>query len=1087
MKIIVNLTIMLLLAFMIMPVAAENSSVQQQSKTVTGTVVDENDEPVVGARVFIPGASIGTTTNLEGKFSINIPVDKKSFQITYLGYKNQTLSLSAGNYFTVKLVPVNIELEEVVVVGYGNQKLKNVTGAITTVNPEQFKDLPYGNLGAMLQGEIAGLRVNGGQTRPQSQASLIIRNPFTLSKDGGTTDPIYIVDDIIVSSGAFNNIDPNEIEQISIVKDGAAAVYGARGSQGAVLVKTKRGKEGQTRVSYSGQFGYNDEMARPKVMSAYEYGLFWNRYTGANGNSTISNPKTGLFQADELEAMKGMNYDWLDEAWKAASSMKHNINLSGGMKNATFFGSVSYFTQTGNLGRLDYDKWNYRVGADVKMASHFKVSFQASGDYETTVKTFNKVGGENDENDYNSLLFTPKYIPHHLDGLPLLRYGVSNSQRNAVQQYNFFELEKRGDIVETLPQSMRINGAIEYDFDWSKIFKGLRVKLNYSKGISTTKSSQFGSKYTGYYFGTRGGSGNHLYIGEDLLNTTNLKTVQVNNGNRLLRDMTRNDDYQLNFTANYARSFGLHNVSGLFSVEKRETDNSSTRFMREDPLDYTLFNGEYNTATGTIDGTTGRQVSGDMSYIGRLNYSYNDRYLLEFLIRSDASTKFSPENYWGIFPSLSAGWVISEESWFKDKESLSWLNYLKIRASYGILGKDNTKAWLWRQRYTYQANKGAVFGTNAGANVGWGLKMEAAPNFNAHWDKNYKHNIGLDTRYLNGRLSVSIDAYLDKNREMLVQREASVPVTVGGALAAENYDEIDAYGVELSLGWRGKISEFSYNINVNSGWNDSRYIKKDWPAILAYNSVYPGGPTDMGTWGYDYMGMFRTQADIDNYFAEYNITSYLNMTQQQVKPGMLIYRDIRGPQREDGTYEGPDGIVDGKDQIQLAKRSSSPYGFNLRLGGDWKGLSFSASFGASWGGFSVLPGRSVSNLEYNNVAIFWNDMFTPEDILDSNGNVVASANINAKYPNVNLSGTTADSRFWEVNSFRMNLRILTLGYSLPKKVANQLHIESCRLNLTGTNLLSLYNPYPEHFTDPQVGFSSYPVLRTFSLGVNIGF
>jgi TonB-linked SusC/RagA family outer membrane protein len=1089
----------LLLALFAMPAMANDYLLQQSPppvqavyKGVSGVVVDENDEPVIGASISVSGTSLGTSTDLNGKFSLkDIPADKSSIRISYLGYESQVVSIAKQTVLNIKLVPLDNELNELVVVGYGVQPKKHLTGAITTVNPAEFETLPFGNLGAMLQGEVAGLNVSGGQTRPQSQASLTIRNPFTLSKDGGTLSPIYVVDDIIVTESDFNNIDPNEIEQISIVKDAAAAVFGARGSQGAVLIKTKRGKEGSARVSYSGQFGYNDEVARPQVMSAYEYGVFYNRFVGAQGNEKITNPKTGLFQSDELEAMKEMNYDWLDRAWKPATSMKHNINLSGGMQNASFFGSVSYFTQTGNLGRLEYDKWNYRVGADLKLASHFKVAFQASGDYETTVKTFNKVGGENEENDYNTLLLTPRYIPSHIDGLPLLRYGIGNSQRNAVQQYNFFELERRGDIVTTRPNSMRINGSLEYDFDWNIYLKGLKLKVNYSKGISTSTNTQYGSKYTGYYFGTRGGSGNHLYIGENLMAPSNLKTTQVNNGNRLLSDNSRTDNYQLNFTATYARQFGLHNVSGFFSLEKTESDYRMVRFMKEDPLDYPLFNGESNTLTGVIDGNTTRQVAGLMSFIGRMNYSYAEKYLFEFLIRSDASTKFAPQNYWGIFPSFSAGWIISEESWFKENGIVDWLNYLKIRASYGLLGKDNTKAWLWRQRYTYQLNKGAVFGTDPAANVGWGLKMEAAPNNNAQWDKTYKYNLGFDTHFLNNRLSVSIDGYLDKNREMLVQREALVPVTIGGNMAAENFDAINAYGGELSLGWHDKINQFRYNISISTSYADARYIKKDWPDILAFNSVYPGGPVDMGIWGYDYMGMFRTQEDIDSYFQEYSITKYMGMNQDQVRTGMLIYRDIRGPQKEDGSYEGPDGIVDGKDLVQLSKKSSNPYGFNLKLGGAWKDLSFSASFGASWGAFSTLPGsaRSVSssNLEYTNVPVFWNDMFTPEDILDANGNVVATKNINAKYPNMNLTTANSDSRFWEINSFRMTLRTLTMAYSLPKALTKKLHVESCKLNLTGTNLLSFYNPYPEHFMDPMASYGSYPVLRTWSLGVNIGF
>jgi TonB-dependent SusC/RagA subfamily outer membrane receptor len=236
--------------------------------------------------------------------------------------------------------------------------MKNVTGSIATVNPKEITDLPVGNLGAALQGAVNGLSVSGGQARPGVGASLTIRNPYTLSKNGGTTSPIYVIDDFIADETAFNNLDPNEIESISVLKDAAAAVYGARSSQGAILVRTKRGKEGKPKISISSQFSYNDEVKRPEMLNAYEYGVFYNRYMGISGKNVTSSPVTSFFQPDELETMKGLNYDWLDDAWKASTSMKQNVNLSGGSKQCYYF-AVFRLTRR----KLMYPgllRWNYR-------------------------------------------------------------------------------------------------------------------------------------------------------------------------------------------------------------------------------------------------------------------------------------------------------------------------------------------------------------------------------------------------------------------------------------------------------------------------------------------------------------------------------------------------------------------------------------------------------------------------------------------------------------------------------------------------------------------------------------------------------
>ncbi len=1066
---------------------SDNVTVNQQRLiTVSGKVTSESGEPLPGVTVVIDGTQNGTITDVNGNYILTNIGSDGVLSFSFVGMKPQKIAIDGRTTISVQMQSSFEEVDEVIVVGYGTQKMRNVTGAISTVSPQEIKDLPLGNLGAALEGTVAGLSVSGGQTRPGVPASLTIRSPFSLSKDGGNTDPIFVIDDFVSTEEAFNNLDPNEIESISVLKDAAAAIYGARSSQGAVLVKTKRGKEGAPKISVSSQYTFNDETSRADMLSAYDYGIFYNRYMGPSGANKTSNPTRDFFQADELETMKGLNYDWLEQAWTSSSSMKHNVNLSGGSNNATYFAGISYFTQDGNLSTLDYERWNYRAGADIKVASNLKVSLQISGDYGEKRQTFNKIGGEIDENDYSSLLTTPGYVPPYVDGLPVLRYGPLNKRTdNDIIYYNFFEIERLGDTKHNKPANMLINTMVEYDFGWSKVLKGLKFKLAYSKGIQTNLYNQNGSRYTGYYFNERSGSGNHLYEGDI---SGSAKAYTVKNGNRLLRDGVRSDNYQLNFYGIYERAFGKHAISALYVWEKSEAETETVRYYKDDVLSFT--NGQSNTATGDPDGKTERFESGLMSYIGRFNYSYANKYLFEFQIRSDASTKFAPENYWGNFPSFSAGWVISEEDFF---DQVSWIDFLKVRGSIGWLGKDNTKAWLWRQRYTYQNNKGAVFGTSTSADVGWGLKMEAAPNRNATWDNSTKYNLGVDSKFLDSRLSMSLDGFFDRNTDMLTQRDALVPVTIGGNLAAENYDAIDSYGIELSLGWKDKISgDFSYFVKLNTGWSDARYRKKDWPTVIAYNDQYPDGPVDVGSWGYNHLGMFRSQADIDAYVTEYNITSVFNKNVSELKPGMLYYRDVRGEQNADGSYQGPDGIIDDKDMIRLSKRSGNPYGFSLNLGGDWKGLSLTALISASWGGFSELPGTAKyvneKRADYTNVPVFWRDMFSLP-VLDNEGNEIpGTGNLEAKYPNMYQSTfNSVTSDFWKIDSFRMHLKTITLAYNLPQSILSKLKVDGCRFTLTGMNLLSFHNPYPEKFMDTFSNYGAYPTLRSVSLGVNLSF
>ncbi|WP_303029656.1 TonB-dependent receptor [uncultured Duncaniella sp.] len=1088
------------------------------------TVVDTNDEPLMGATVKVPDTQNIAVTDLDGKFSIKIPPYAKSVEITYIGFKPVTITDFSQT--TIVLQEDSETLDEVVVVGYGTQKKAHLTGAISTVNMDDIADLANGNLASSLSGMVNGLGVSGGEGRPGESARLTIRGSDRLSAMGATSqEPLFVIDGFIYpndvrigntqqnsGSVAFNNLDPSEIESISVLKDAAAAVYGARAANGVILVTTKRGKLGEPTISYSGSFGYTDEISRPKMLDAYNYGRLWNAVTAADPTSTTLNPLKDLYQADELNAMRYLNYDLLDKYWSSGFTQKHSVGVSGATGNASYNASISYFDQDGNLGKLSYNRWNYRAGVDVTLKKWVKASIQVSGDYGTKETPNVKVGGTGTEKDYNILLTRPRYIPESVNGYALSAYGPSNSRVEANQDYSFYTLQDSGDFSKNTSSNLNINTSVEYDFGWSKYLNGLKLRFSYSKSINNDKSNQYGSQYNIYYMNERSGSGKHLYTpipGQEsqydaLLEASNFllgnNGAPIYNGSGssyVSRDMNRADNYQMNFTVSYNRSFGDHTVGALFSIEKSEFESETLYGTVSDPLS---FGGLQSQAVGpnSKQATTFfRAESGTLSYIGRVNYAFADKYLLEFLIRSDASTKFAPKNYWGTFPSVSLGWVASQEDWFRN--NVTFIDYLKLRGSFGVTGRDNTEYWAWLQTYGTDPDKGPVFGKETNINAGSHIslsKNNAAINPDAHWDKSYKSNFGLDFNVLHNRLSFNIDGYYNWDREMLIAYSASVPGTVGTPSAKMNMGKYDSYGAEISATWRDRIGkDFSYKVTLNTGYSDNKVLLIDWDdKNMGYKSLYPGHRTDMGTWGMQCIGMFRSFQEIDEYFTQNNIISYMGMTKDKVRPGMLIYKDVRGARLPDGTYEGPDGIVDKEnDQVRLSNRSN-PYHVTANLNATWKGFSITAQIAANWGGYSFIPTAALkagNSLESTNMPSFWNpdNMFVYQDIYDGAGNLVMAENRDAYYPNLAYSSVNSvNSSFWRVSGTRVQLNRLTLAYSIPAKLVNKIGVSSCRFNVTGQNLFSFYNPYPDHFMDPMSGtYGNYPNLRKFTLGVNLSF
>ena len=631
-----------------------SASAQTQYK---GTVVDELGQPVIGATVIVKGTTLGTTTGVDGEFAIVVPA-KAEVAISFIGYLTEDVTDFSKTQIVLKEDRQNIE--EVVVVGYGSQKKAHLTGSVATVPMDDVTDLSSGNLASTLSGLINGVSVSGGESRPGEAAAIYIRGANDLGAVGVTAQqPLYVIDGYIypndvkvgnsyqnLGAEAFNNIDPSMIENISVLKDASAAVYGSRAANGVILVTTKRGKQGAPQISYSGTVGIADSFSHPDMLNAHQYGKLWNAVKAADPKNTNIDSKFDLFQADELEAMKTLNYDLLDKYWESAITHQHSLNVSGATERANYFAGISYFNQDGNLGKLDYERWSYRAGIDVKIGKGLSAGIQLSGDYGEKNKPYIKVGGSNAEKDYRLMLMCPRYMPEYVNGYAMATYGISNDQVGQDQEYHFAELQNLGDYQRTMSSNMNIGLNVNYDFGamWEGL-RGLTARVSYSKSVSTDKTNEIGTFYNLYKMNTRSGSGEHLYTPiagqeaayEALMDQNNFTMSNrgsiVSNGTSdgqpgsYSRTMTRTDNYQMNFQLNYAREFGKHSVGAMFAIEKSESESEYLYGLVTDPY---VFGTEQSNAVGPnseMTTTFTRYEAGSLSYLGRINYAYDNKYL----------------------------------------------------------------------------------------------------------------------------------------------------------------------------------------------------------------------------------------------------------------------------------------------------------------------------------------------------------------------------------------------------------------------------------------------------------------------------
>ncbi len=1065
-----------------------------QNRTITGTVTDEKNAPLPGVTVQVKGSTSSTATDADGKYSIKVTnLQSVVIGVKFLGYNYQEKTLREGERNAdFKLVPNTSNLDEVVVVGYGTQKKATLTGAVVTISPKDIQDIPSLNLGASLAGQVAGLAVAQDQ-RPGQPATLTIRNPVVLnSSAGGSTNPLFIIDDIQRTQADFNLLDPNDIESISILKDAEAAIYGVSGGSGAILVRTKKGKIGAPKISFSSQFGSANAVQLPKMLTGPQMATFINDYqqigemapngvqTGntidANGyvNGNASQKISGWYTPDELAYINNPanNTNFLKQEFHAADVEREAMNISGGTDKATYFVGADYVNQNSNFSGISNYKWGIRANVQAKPAkgltAGLNVSFDQSYNKEFWYKQ--KSTTESLNNDVVTLNQALPWQKYFINGNPVYLSSTTFDDINVMlfQNSNNYE-DNRQFLTNFL-------GTLSYEIPG---VKGLTANATFNYNINTNFPTQFGTGFNYYqYSGT--GANDHIPGG------TLLKTIEIDNGNIITFNPSYAKAYQLDASLNYQNSFGKNNITALAVYEQRETTNDFVNANVAGVVPGGLPNFNFTTGLQQTNQANGSLLgeSGAESVIERINYDYNQTYLLQLVGRQDGTTNFAPGERWGNFGGVSVGWVASNEKFVKDLAP--WVDQLKFRASVGIVGGNSIASanYQYYQQYgiaTGSPNGGAVFDEQV---RGIGIKSGNLADPNTTWDHRTETDYGVDMQFLKNRLSVTGDYFWTHGYDLLTTLSGAVPFLIGNTPPAENYGIVDNFGTEITVGWADHInSDWSYNVKVFYSWSDDKNIREDIaPGLIGTAQDRTGKSDDGGVFGFESLGLIRTQAQANQIIAS---RAGAAGGSQNVKifgltpaPGMINYADLDG----NGVIENSDT----KDEKYLSNKVGNHNNAGFNFGFSYKSISLNVVSGLSWGGTSSISGTELTSNDNQNAssggadlqenrAAFWSDHWTP-------------TNTNATYPApYYYKEWDVVSNFWFVNSFNWNIQQANLSWALPTRWIKVVGLASARLFGQCTNVLSLYNPYPDHYRTDQVGIENYPLLRTFTFGLNAGF
>ena len=1001
--------------------------VQQKSKIVTGTVLDVTGMPVIGANVTVKGTTQGTITDMDGKFSLEV-AEGDILQVTYIGFANQEVKVGTQTNLSVTLKEDAEALDELVVVGYGTQKKVNLTGAVTAITGEKITKRPVTNTTTMLQGQVPGLRIVQGTGQPGAESvSVKIRGVGTFS--GAGASPLVLINGV---TGDLSSVDPNMIESVSVLKDAAsAAIYGARAANGVILITTKQGADKGEKVSitYRGNFAVHTPTKMfDLVTNSADYMTLFNQ-------AKINSGESGLYPEEEIEKYRNSNgsveypsFDWLGYMFNPAFVHQHNLSLAGTAKKTTYNIALNYADQDGTLRSFKYKKYNVTVDLTTQATNWMKVGFftnMMKGD-----RNFNGVSQD------DAILSTMSQAPTYMPWLPDDGTGVRKYTRKAYENELFNKnmpmiVEK--DLFHQTNVNTDINAQLWLDI---QLTQGLTW---YTKGavrqVNTRNENWRGGMQPTYNYHT----GELIEMTGDYgLSVSENRTFYTNLYTYLKYDYaTPNRDHNFSLMVGYSQE-----------TNKYETLEAYRR-------DYDFDLPTIDAGAGSPNWSNSGKVEewALMSGFFRLNYNYKDRYLFEANARYDGSSRLSPDGRWGLFPSLSGAWRVSEESFMKDWE---WLSNAKIRTSWGKLG--NQEIGL----YPYQAMISKVNSYPFDKNEMSSAYIQTAfVNRDIKWETTTITDVGLDMLLWN-KFNITFDWYKKETDGIL--RSAQVSALLGMDAPTINDGTMQDKGIELAFAWNDytdtKLGGLDYNVgfyidrtrntlvNFGSTEKDGKVIREEG---LPYDSYYM----------LDCIGIFATQEEIDNAPKQYN---------DDTQPGDLRYRDTNN-----------DGVINDDDRILISgKYPNFEYGLNA---------------GLNWNGFDVsLLTQGVAGtksfIDYRwGLAPFFQGSAPTKDYVA--GMWTEENPYNAKYPKIyfgTLGGTknTRTNSYFLQNTSYFRLKNLTVGYTLPKVLTDKIHLQKVRFYFSGDNLLT-FTKYEGLDPERDGTLTQYPQNRICSIGVDVEF
>ena len=1010
----------------ILKVNKEEAAQQQPKKkrTVTGTVVDaENGDPVIGATVVVKGQKDGVITDLDGNFTIAISGSKAQLEFSYIGYRKKTVDVGDLGVINVKMESDNQLLSEVVVVGAGTQKKVSVTGSITSVKGLELK-APSSSLTTSFAGKLAGVISMTSTGEPGAASEFYIRGVSTF---GGRATPLILLDDVEISTADLNNIPAETIESFSILKDASAtAIYGARGANGVMLITTKTGKENEkTRINVTVENSFNKPMNFPDFVNGATWMEMYNEaQLTRNPGAT---PKYSQLDIDNTRNQVNP-YIYPDVQWKDVifknmnMNQRANVNISGGGSKASYYMSLQANHDTGLLDTKKVYSYNNNInnwGYNFQNNISYKITSTTKIDLHMNAQIRNKKGPNYSTSDlFAQMLYcNPINFPVTFPAQPgdtHIRFGnaiwTGSSVRTNPYAYMLSSFKEYNE--NTLNTSLKINQKLDF------VTKGLSVQamVNWKNWAS----SSYNRTIEPYYYGIKGGSYNPSnptdYEIERLgtSGTDYLKTSDISKAS----DQT----FYLNARVNYDRQFNLHHVTGMLMYMQREYRSSVLPERNQ-------------------------------GFSGRFTYDYGQRYLVELNFGYNGTERLAKKERFEFFPAVSLGWVISNEKFFEPMTK--YIDNLKIRGSYGLVGSDETGLSAGAQHFLYidQVSLNNI-GFTTGVDMNYTLYGPLVTNYavvNGGWERVKKLDIGIDLELFR-QLTITADYFNEKRYNILLHREAW-PESLGYYTAKpwSNKGKVDNWGIELSVNWRKEFTKDLYvDFRGNFTYTENKYVNLDEPVYPYVWKTSTGKPLSRTT-GYIAQGLFSSQEEIDN-----SPTQNLGST---VKPGDIKYRDVNG-----------DGKIDGSDQVMISPYGTTPriqYGLGMNV--TYKKFDFGVFFNGSAKRTIMISGISPFGQSDYNVMQFIADDYWSE----------SNPNPNAKYPRLGLTSSqtannTVASTYWMRNGNFIRFKTLELGYKFKYG----------RVYLNGDNI-AVFSPFK--LWDPELSWNAYPLQRTFNIGVQLNF